>query len=118
MGIALGVLGAAEFCLNTARNYVLDRKQFGEPLARNQLIQADLAHMHSEIALGLQAVLRVSRLKDEGKIAPEMISLVKRNNCKKAIEAARVARDMLGGNGISDEVCNSSLRSLSPPPPF
>jgi len=102
-GIAWGVLGAAEFCFNYARDYVLQRKQFGNPLARNQLIQKDLADMETEIALGLQSCLQVGRLKDDGKITPEMISLIKRNSCRKSIEIARVARDMLGGNGISDE---------------
>ena len=102
-GIAWGALGAAEFCMHQARQYVLDRVQFGAPLARNQIPQHRLAQMSTDIALGLQACLRVGRLKDEGKAAPEMISMIKRNNCLKALEAARVARDMLGGNGISDE---------------
>ncbi|KAL6070978.1 Glutaryl-CoA dehydrogenase, mitochondrial [Balamuthia mandrillaris] len=102
-GIAWGALGAAEECMHIARDYVLDRRQFGSPLARNQLIQKDLADMCTEIALGLQAVLQVGRLKDEGKAAPEMISLIKRNSCMKAIDIARRAREMLGGNGISDE---------------
>ena len=96
-------MGAAEFCWQQARNYTLDRKQFGRPLAANQLIQKKLADMQTEIALGLQACLRVGRLKDEGNAPPEMISLIKRNNCGKALDIARVARDMHGGNGISDE---------------
>ena len=102
-GIAWGALGAAEFCWHAARNYTLDRKQFGRPLAANQLVQLKLANMQTDITLGLQAVLRVARLMDEGRAAPEMISLVKRNNCGKALEIARTARDMHGGNGISDE---------------
>lgn len=102
-GIAWGALGAAEFCFETARNYTLDRKQFGKPLASNQLIQKEFADMMTEITLGLQACLRVGRLKDEGKAAPEMISMIKRNSCNKAIAIARAARDCLGGNGISDE---------------
>ena len=102
-GIAWGVLGAAEFCWQAARQYTLDRKQFGRPLAANQLVQKKLADMQTEITLGLQAVLRVGRLFDEGRSAPEMISLVKRNNCGKALDIARTARDMHGGNGISDE---------------
>ena len=102
-GIAWGALGAAEFCWHAARQYALDRKQFGRPLAANQLIQKKLADMQTEIALGLHACLRVGRLMDEGKAAPEMISLIKRNSCGKALEIARVARDMHGGNGISDE---------------
>jgi glutaryl-CoA dehydrogenase len=102
-GISWGAMGAAEFCLHAARNYGLDRKQFGKPLAANQLYQKKLADMMSEIALGLQASLRVGRLMDEGRFAPEMISLVKRNNVGKALEAARLARDMHGGNGISEE---------------
>jgi glutaryl-CoA dehydrogenase len=102
-GISWGVLGAAEFCWHAARQYTLDRKQFGRPLAANQLIQKKLADMQTEIALGLQASLRVGRLKDEGAATPEMISLVKRNNCGKALDIARVARDMHGGNGIADE---------------
>lgn len=103
LGISWGVLGAAEFCLSTARNYVLERKQFKRPLAKNQLIQKKLADMMSEIALGLQGCLQVSRLKDKGLLKPEMVSLLKRNSCGKALEIARTARDMLGGNGISDE---------------
>ncbi|GFS64570.1 glutaryl-CoA dehydrogenase, mitochondrial [Nephila pilipes] len=102
-GISWGALGAAEFCFETARNYVLDRKQFGNPLAKNQLIQKKLADMITEISIGFQACLQVGRLKDEGKAPPEMISLVKRNSCGKALDIARTARDMLGGNGICDE---------------
>ncbi len=102
-GIAWGALGAAEFCWHAARQYTLDRQQFGRPLAQNQLIQKKLADMQTEIALGLQGVLRVGRLLDEGKAAPEMISLVKRNSCGKALDIARAARDMHGGNGIHDE---------------
>jgi len=102
-GIAWGALGAAEFCWHTARQYALDRKQFGKPLAANQLIQKKLADMQTEIALGLQACLRLGRLKEAGRDAPEMTSLLKRNSCGKALEIARTARDMLGGNGISDE---------------
>ncbi|XP_057346171.1 glutaryl-CoA dehydrogenase, mitochondrial isoform X3 [Manis pentadactyla] len=102
-GIAWGVLGAAEFCLHTARQYTLDRIQFGIPLARNQLIQKKLADMLTEIALGLHACLQLGRLKDQDKATPEMVSLLKRNNCGKALDIARQARDMLGGNGISDE---------------
>jgi glutaryl-CoA dehydrogenase len=101
--IAWGALGAAEFCWHAARQYTLERKQFGRPLAANQLIQKKLADMQSEIALGLQGALRVGRLMDEGKAAPEMISLVKRNSASKALEIARVARDMHGANGIADE---------------
>ncbi|XP_022129622.1 glutaryl-CoA dehydrogenase, mitochondrial [Pieris rapae] len=102
-GIAWGVLGAAETCLRIARQYTLDRKQFGRPLASNQLIQKKMADMLTEISLGLQACLHVGRLKDKNLAAPEMVSLLKRNNCGKALEIARVARDMLGGNGVSDE---------------
>jgi len=102
-GIAWGAMGAAEFCWHAARQYTLDRKQFNRPLAANQLVQKKLADMQTEIALGLQASLRVGRLMDEGKMAPEMISIVKRNNCGKALDIARVARDMHGGNGVSDE---------------
>jgi glutaryl-CoA dehydrogenase len=102
-GIAWGALGAAEDCWHRARQYVLDRKQFGRPLAANQLIQLKLANMMTEITIGLQGCLRVGRLIDQGKAAPEMISLVKRNSCGKALEIARLARDMHGGNGISDE---------------
>jgi glutaryl-CoA dehydrogenase len=102
-GIAWGVMGAAEFCLSAARTYGLDRKQFGKPLAQTQLFQLKLANMLTETALGLQACLRVGRLMDEANAAPEMISLIKRNNCGKALEIARWARDMHGGNGISEE---------------
>ncbi|XP_057255876.1 glutaryl-CoA dehydrogenase, mitochondrial [Pezoporus wallicus] len=102
-GIAWGALGAAEACLETARQYVLDRHQFGGPLARNQLVQKKLADMVTEIALGLQACLRLGRLKDEGRAAPEMVSMLKRNSCGKALSIAREARDMLGGNGVCDE---------------
>ncbi len=102
-GIAWGAIGAAEFCWHRARQYVLDRKQFGRPLAANQLIQKKLADMQTEITLGLHAVLRLGRLMDEGKAAPAAVSLLKRNNCGKALDIARVARDMHGGNGISDE---------------
>ena len=102
-GIAWGVLGAAEFCMAAARDYTLGRKMFGKPLAQTQLIQKKLADMETEITLGLQAALRVGRLFDEGKVAPEMISLIKRNNCGKALDIARVSRDMHGGNGIVDE---------------
>jgi glutaryl-CoA dehydrogenase len=102
-GICWGALGAAEFCWQRARQYVLDRKQFGKPLAANQLIQLKLADMQTEIALGLTSVLRLGRLMDEGKAAPEMISLLKRNNCGKALQIARTARDMHGANGVSDE---------------
>jgi glutaryl-CoA dehydrogenase len=102
-GIAWGAMGAAEDCWHRARDYVLARKQFGRPLAANQLIQKKLADMQTDIALGLQAVLRVGRLFDEGRVTPEMISLVKRNNAGKALDIARAARDMHGGNGIADE---------------
>ena len=102
-GIAWGALGAAEFCLHAARQYGLDRKQFGRPLAATQLFQKKLADMMSDIALGLQASLRVGRLMDEGQFAPEMVSIVKRNNVGKALDIARMARDMHGGNGISEE---------------
>ncbi|MFV0921727.1 acyl-CoA dehydrogenase [Sphingomonas parapaucimobilis] len=102
-GISWGALGAAEFCFHAARQYGLDRKQFGRPLAATQLYQKKLADMETEIALGLQASLRVGRLMDEGRFAPEMISIVKRNNVGKALDVARVARDMHGGNGISGE---------------
>ena len=102
-GIAWGALGAAEFCWHAARNYTIDRKQFGKPLAANQLIQLKLANMQTEISLGLQAVLRLARLVDEGRSTPEMVSLLKRNSCGKALDIARAARDMHGGNGISDE---------------
>ncbi|XP_057299479.1 glutaryl-CoA dehydrogenase, mitochondrial-like [Hydractinia symbiolongicarpus] len=102
-GIAWGTLGAAEFCLDTARNYTLNRKQFGKPLAQNQLIQKKMADMLTEISIGLQACLQVGRLKEKGILAPEMVSIIKRNSCGKALDAARLARDMLGGNGVSDE---------------
>ena len=101
-GIAWGVMGAAEACWHAARDYTLARKQFGRPLAQTQLVQKKLADMQTEITLGLHAALRVGRLFDEGKMAPEMISLIKRNNCGKALDIARMARDMHGGNGISD----------------
>ncbi|WP_169728438.1 acyl-CoA dehydrogenase [Geminicoccus roseus] len=102
-GISWGTMGAAEFCWHQAREYTLDRKQFGRPLAANQLIQKKLADMMTEITLGLAGSLRTGRLMDQGKAAPETISLIKRNNCGKALDIARVARDMHGGNGISDE---------------
>jgi glutaryl-CoA dehydrogenase len=102
-GIAWGVMGAAEDCWHRARQYTLDRQQFGRPLAATQLIQKKLADMQTEITLGLQACLRVGRLFDDGKVAPEMISLIKRNNCGKALDIARAARDMHGGNGIQQE---------------
>ena len=102
-GIAWGVMGAAEACMAAARGYTVDRRQFGRPLAATQLVQKKLADMQTEIALGLQGVLRVGRLFEAGQMAPEMISLVKRNNCGKALDIARVARDMHGGNGISAE---------------
>jgi len=102
-GIAWGVMGAAEFCWHTARQYTLDRKQFGRPLAANQLIQKKLADMQTEITLGLQAALRVCRMKDEHQNVVEITSLIKRNNCGKSLDIARLARDMMGGNGISDE---------------
>ena len=102
-GISWGAMGAAEFCFHAARNYGLERKQFGKPLAANQLYQKKLADMETEIALALQGSLRVGRLIDEGRFAPEMISLVKRNNVGKALDIARQARDMHGGNGISEE---------------
>ena len=102
-GISWGVLGAAEFCMEAARQYGLDRKQFGKPLAQTQLHQLKLANMLTEISLGLQASLRVGRLMDEAQAAPEMISIIKRNNCGKSLDIARVSRDMHGGNGISDE---------------
>lgn len=102
-GIAWGALGSAEFCWHAARRYTMDRKQFGRPLAQNQLIQKKLADMQTEITLGLQACLRVGRLLDEHRAAPEMISMIKRNSCGKALEIARMARDMHGGNGIHDE---------------
>jgi glutaryl-CoA dehydrogenase len=102
-GIAWGVMGAAEFCWHAARKYGLDRKQFGRPLAQTQLFQKKLADMQTEIALGLQGALRAGRLLDEGLAAPEMISMMKRNNCGKALDIARMARDMHGGNGITEE---------------
>ena len=102
-GIAWGALGAAEACWHAARQYTLDRKQFGRPLAANQLVQKKLADMQTEIALGLQGCLRLGRMKDEGKAAPEITSIMKRNSCGKALEIARMARDMHGGNGIVDE---------------
>ncbi len=102
-GIAWGVMGAAEFCWHASRQYGLDRKQFNRPLAQTQLFQLKLANMQTEITLGLQAALRVGRLMDEANAAPEMISMIKRNNCGKALEIARHARDMHGGNGISEE---------------
>jgi len=102
-GISWGALGAAEFCWHAARQYTMDRKQFGKPLAANQLIQKKLADMQTEITLGLHACLRLGRLKDEGKAAPEAISMLKRNSCGKSLDIARTARDMHGGNGVSDE---------------
>jgi len=102
-GIAWGALGAAEFCWHAGRQYTLDRSQFGRPLAQTQLVQQKLTNMMTEITLGLQACLRVGRLLDEGKGAPEMISLIKRNSCGKSLDIARMSRDMHGGNGISDE---------------
>ena len=102
-GIAWGTLGAAETCWHTARNYTLDRKQFGKPLAATQLVQKKLADMQSEIAIGLQSCLRAGQMLSDGAISPDLISLIKRNSCGKALEIARTARDMLGGNGISDE---------------
>jgi glutaryl-CoA dehydrogenase len=102
-GISWGVLGAAEFCWHAARQYTLDRKQFGRPLAANQLVQKKLADMQTEITLALQGVLRLGRMKDEDSAAPEITSIMKRNSCGKSLDVARLARDMLGGNGISDE---------------
>jgi glutaryl-CoA dehydrogenase len=102
-GIAWGALGAAEFCWHAARNYTLERKQFGRPLAANQLVQLKLANMQTEITLALHAALRLGRLMDEGRATPEMISLCKRNACGKSLDIARLARDMHGGNGIADE---------------
>ena len=102
-GIAWGAIGAAEFCWHAARNYSLDREQFGSPLASKQIIQKKLADMQTEITLGLQSCLRVGRLIDEEKMIPEMISMIKRNNCGKALDIARASRDVHGGNGISDE---------------
>ena len=104
-GIAWGALGAAEFCYETARQYTLDRKQFGRPLAANQLIQKKLADMLTEITLGLQGCLRLGRMKEDGSAAVEITSIMKRNSCGKSLDIARMARDMLGGNGISDEFC-------------
>ena len=102
-GIAWGSLGAAEFCWHAARNYTLDRRQFGRPLAANQLVQKKLVDMQTEITLGLHACLRLGRLKDSGHDSPEMVSILKRNNCGKALDIARTARDMHGGNGVADE---------------
>jgi glutaryl-CoA dehydrogenase len=102
-GISMGVMGAAEFCWHAARQYVLDRKQFGRPLAANQLVQKKLADMQTEIALGLNGSLRLGRMMEAGRAAPPSISMMKRNNCGKALEIARIARDMHGGNGISEE---------------
>ena len=102
-GIAWGSLGAAEYCVQQARDYVMDRKQFGRPLGANQLIQKKLADAVTEISLGLHSCLQLGRLKEEGQLVPEMISILKRNNCGKALAIARECRDMLGGNGISDE---------------
>jgi glutaryl-CoA dehydrogenase len=102
-GICWGALGAAEDCWHRARAYVLERKQFDRPLAANQLIQKKLADMQTEIAIGLQAVLRLGRMKDEGTATPEITSMLKRNSCGKALDVARMARDMIGGNGIVDE---------------
>jgi glutaryl-CoA dehydrogenase len=102
-GIAWGALGAAEDCWHRARQYALDRKQFGRPLAANQLVQKKLADMQTEIALGLQGCLRLGRMKEEGIASPEITSLLKRNSCGKALDIARAARDMHGGNGVSDE---------------
>ena len=102
-GISWGAMGAAEFCWHAARQYTLERTQFGRPLAANQLIQKKLADMQTEIALGLQACLRLGRMIDQDSAASEAISLLKRNNCGKALDIARTARDMHGGNGISDE---------------
>jgi glutaryl-CoA dehydrogenase len=102
-GIAWGALGAAEFCWHAARQYTLDRHAFGRPLAATQLVQLKLADMQTEIALGLEAALRVGRLMDDGRAAPEMVSLIKRNSCGKALAIARTSRDMHGGNGVADE---------------
>lgn len=102
-GISWGALGAAEFCMHTARDYVLSRKQFGSPLAANQLIQKKLADISTEIAIGRQSCLRVGRLMESGKASPDMVSMIKRNNCGKSLDIARQCRDMLGGNGVSDE---------------
>jgi glutaryl-CoA dehydrogenase len=103
LGISWGAMGAAEFCFHAARNYTLERKQFGRPLAANQLVQKKLADMETEIALGLQAALRLSRLMDEGRCPPEAVSIAKRNNCGKALDIARMSRDMHGANGIAEE---------------
>jgi glutaryl-CoA dehydrogenase len=103
LGIAWGALGAAEACWHAARSYTMDRKQFGKPLAANQLVQKKLADMQTEISLGLLGCLHATRLQDQGKLAPEVISLIKRNSCGKALDVARAARDMHGGNGISEE---------------
>ena len=103
LGISWGALGAAEACLHQARDYVLARTQFGRPLASNQLVQKKLADMETEIAIGLQASLQVARPMDQGRVSTEAISIIKRNNCGKALEISRVARDMLGANGVSDE---------------
>src|ERR1700687_5970135 len=102
-GIAWGALGAAEFCWHAARQYVLDRTQFGRPLAANQLIQKTLADMQTDITLGLQGCRRLGRLKDEGRAAPEITSIMKRNSCGKSLDIARMARDMHGANGVVDE---------------
>jgi len=102
-GISWGAMGAAEFCWHRARQYVLERKQFGRPLAANQLVQKKLADMQTEIAIGLQGALRLGRMLEAGKASPPSISLMKRNNCGKALDIARLARDMHGGNGISEE---------------
>ena len=102
-GIAWGAMGAAEFCWHAARQYTLDRTMFGKPLAQTQLIQKKLADMQTEITLGLHGALRLGRMKDQGAAPPEAISLMKRNNCGKALEIARAARDMHGGNGVADE---------------
>ena len=102
-GIAWGAMGAAEFCWEASLNYSLDRIQFGKPLAAKQLVQKKLADMQTEITLGLQSVLRLGRLIDDEKMKPEMISLLKRNNCQKALDIARISRDIHGGNGVSDE---------------
>lgn len=102
-GIAWGVLGAAEACFHVARQYVLDRRQFGAPLAATQLVQRKLVDMATDVALGRQACLRVGRLLEAGRAQPEMVSMIKRRNCGAALDVARAARDMLGGNGVSDE---------------
>ena len=102
-GIAWGVLGAAEFCYSTARQYALDRIMFEKPIAATQLVQSKLVDMQTEIALGLQAAIKIGRLMESGNTNSDMVSLIKRNNCSKALDIARLARDILGGNGISDE---------------